>query len=94
MCCTRRAAQRSAERKVHRYSPAVPTTSGTPPCPTWLQAGVAPPQIAEWAGHSVGRAPRVYAKCSTGTQDEAKRRILEATKAENSSSASEPDGSQ
>jgi integrase len=59
---------------------------------TWLKAGVAPPQIAEWAGHSVGVLLRVYAKCVTGTQDEAKRRILEATKAEDSSAASEPDG--
>jgi hypothetical protein len=59
---------------------------------TWLQAGVAPPQIAEWAGHSVSVLLRVYAKCITGTQDEAKRRILEATKTEDSSPASEPDG--
>ena len=46
---------------------------------TWLNAGVAPPQVAEWAGHSVDVLLRVYAKCIAGQQDEAKRRILEAT---------------
>lgn len=44
----------------------------------WLNAGVAPPQVAEWAGHSVDVLLRVYAKCISGQQDEAKRRILEA----------------
>ena len=46
---------------------------------TWLNAGVGPPQGAEWAGHSVDVLLRVYAKCIAGEQDEAKRRILEAT---------------
>ncbi|GAB3961125.1 site-specific integrase [Actinoallomurus acanthiterrae] len=46
---------------------------------TWLTAGVAPPQIAEWAGHSVDVLLRVYAKCIAGQQEEAKRRILAAT---------------
>jgi integrase len=46
---------------------------------TWLNAGVAPPQVAEWAGHSVDVLLRVYAKCIAGQQDEAKRRILAAT---------------
>ena len=45
---------------------------------TWLNAGVAPPQVAEWAGHSVDVLLRVYAKCVAGQQDEAKRRIEEA----------------
>lgn len=36
---------------------------------TWLNAGVAPPHVLL----------RVYAKCISGQQDEAKRRILEAT---------------
>jgi integrase len=45
---------------------------------TWLNAGVAPPQVAEWAGHSVDVLLRVYAKCISGKQDEAKRRILDA----------------
>ena len=46
---------------------------------TWLNAGVAPPQVADWAGHSVHVLLRVYAKCVSGQQDEAKRRILDAT---------------
>jgi len=41
---------------------------------------VAPPQVADWAGHSVHVLLRVYAKCISGQQDEAKRRILEATR--------------
>jgi hypothetical protein len=47
---------------------------------TWLKATADPPQVAEWAGHSVAVLLRVYAKCIAGQQDEAKRRILEATK--------------
>jgi integrase len=46
---------------------------------TWLNAGVAPPQVAEWAGHSVDVLLRVYAKCIAGQQEEAKRRIFAAT---------------
>ena len=46
---------------------------------TWLNAGVDPAQVAEWAGHTVDVLLRVYAKCIAGKQDEAKRRILEAT---------------
>jgi len=47
---------------------------------TWLNAGVPPAQVAEWAGHTVDVLLRVYAKCIAGQQEEAKRRILEATK--------------
>jgi len=46
---------------------------------TWLNAGVPPAQVAEWAGHTVDVLLRVYAKCVAGQQAEAKRRILEAT---------------
>jgi integrase len=46
---------------------------------TWLNAGVAPPQVAEWAGHSVAVLLRIYAKCIAGQQDDAMRRIFEAT---------------
>lgn len=46
---------------------------------TWLKATADPPQVAEWAGHSVAVRLRVYAKCIAGQQDEAKRRIPEAT---------------
>jgi hypothetical protein len=45
---------------------------------TWLDAGVAPPQVAGWAGHSGDVLLLVYARCIAGQQDEAKRRILEA----------------
>jgi site-specific recombinase XerC len=47
---------------------------------TWLNAGVAAPQVADWAGHSVDVLLRVYAKCISGQQYEAKRRIEEATR--------------
>lgn len=46
---------------------------------TWLNATGNPAQVAEWAGHTVDVLMRVYAKCVAGQQDEAKRRILEAT---------------
>jgi integrase len=46
---------------------------------TWLNAGVPPAQVADWAGHSVHVLLTVYAKCISGQQDEAKRRILQAT---------------
>jgi len=36
--------------------------------------------VAEWAGHSVKVLLRVYAKCIAGQQDEAKRRIEQATR--------------
>jgi integrase len=47
---------------------------------TWLNAGVPAPQVAEWAGHSVDVLLRVYAKCISGQQAEAKRRVEEATR--------------
>jgi integrase len=59
---------------------------------TWLNAGVAPPQVAEWAGHSVDVLLRVYAKCIAGKQDEAKRRILEATQPDADHTDAERDG--
>ena len=46
---------------------------------TWLNAGVPATQVAEWAGHTVEVLLRVYAKCIAGQDQEAKRRILEAT---------------
>jgi integrase len=45
---------------------------------TWLNGGVAPAQVAEWAGHSVVVLLRVYAKCIHGQDQIAKRRIEEA----------------
>jgi len=47
---------------------------------TWLRATADPAQVAEWAGHTVDVLMRVYAKCVAGQQDEAKRRILDATR--------------
>ncbi len=47
---------------------------------TWLNSGVDPTQVAEWAGHSVAVLLRIYAKCISGHDAEAKRRILAATK--------------
>lgn len=46
---------------------------------TWLKATADPAQVAEWAGHTVDVLMRVYAKCVAGQQEEAKRRIPEAT---------------
>lgn len=42
---------------------------------TWLNGGVAPTQVAEWAGHSVDVLLRIYAKCLDGGEDAALRRI-------------------
>lgn len=42
---------------------------------TWLSAGVAPAQVAEWAGHSVEVLLRVYAKCVEGGDEVALQRI-------------------
>src|SRR4029077_14413226 len=45
---------------------------------TWLNGGVYPTQVAEWAGHSVDVALRIYPKCVAGQDELAKRRISEA----------------
>jgi integrase len=45
---------------------------------TWLAAGVAPTQVAQWAGHSVEVLLRVYAKCLDNSETVAMERI-EAT---------------
>ncbi len=45
---------------------------------TWLNAGVDPTQVAEWAGNSVEVLLRVYAKCVTGRDELNRRRIEEA----------------
>lgn len=44
----------------------------------WLNAGVPPTQVAEWAGHSVQVLLRVYAQCVYGQQDAAIERIQNA----------------
>lgn len=45
---------------------------------TWLNAGVPPTQVAEWAGHSVAVLLQTYAKCLAGQEELARKRI-EAT---------------
>jgi integrase len=45
---------------------------------TWLNGGVPPAQVAEWAGHSVAVLLRIYAKCIDGQDKAARRRIEEA----------------
>jgi integrase len=45
---------------------------------TWLNSGVEPPRVADWAGHSVEVLLRIYAKCLDGQEDVALRRIGEA----------------
>jgi integrase len=45
---------------------------------TWLNGGVYPTQVAEWAGHSVDVLLRIYAKCVAGQDELAKRRIDDA----------------
>jgi integrase len=45
---------------------------------TWLNGGVYPTQVAEWAGHGVDVLLRIYAKCVVGQDEPAKRRISEA----------------
>ena len=45
---------------------------------TWLNGGVPPVQVAEWAGHSVAVLLKVYAKCIDGGEETANRRIDEA----------------
>ncbi len=45
---------------------------------TWLNGGVAPAQVAEWAGHSVEVPLRVDAKCLDDGERVALRRLGEA----------------
>jgi integrase len=44
----------------------------------WLNAGVPPTQVAEWAGHSVNVLLRVYAKCVYDQDKIARQRIQAA----------------
>jgi hypothetical protein len=45
---------------------------------TWLNDGVYAIHVAEWAGHGVDVLLHIYAKCSVGRDNLAKRRISEA----------------
>lgn len=42
---------------------------------TWLNGGVEPTRVAEWAGHSVAVLLRVYAKCLDGGEQTARERV-------------------
>ncbi|WP_194906193.1 tyrosine-type recombinase/integrase [Catenulispora rubra] len=56
---------------------------------TWLNAGVAAPQVAEWAGHSVQMLLSTYAKCIDGQHERDRHRIalvLEETDDESAAS--------
>jgi integrase len=45
---------------------------------TWLNGGVAPTQVADWAGHSVAVLLEVYAKCLDGQEEVALKRLGDA----------------
>jgi integrase len=45
---------------------------------TWLNGGVSPTRVAEWAGHGVDVLLRIYAKCIDGQEDLDLRRINQA----------------
>ena len=49
---------------------------------TWLNGGVPPTQVAEWAGHSVAVLLDVYAKCLVGQDAMARRRVEAALRRE------------
>ena len=49
---------------------------------TWLNAGVDPTQVAEWAGNSVDVLLRVYAKCIHGRDQLNRQRIEDALRDE------------
>jgi integrase len=45
---------------------------------TWLNGGVPPTQVAEWAGHSVEILLKIYAKCLDGGAEILRQRIQDA----------------
>jgi len=45
---------------------------------TWLNAGVDPAQVVEWAGHSVAVLLKAYVRCIAGRDRIAKERIARA----------------
>ncbi|MFY9931540.1 MAG: hypothetical protein WAK82_26410 [Streptosporangiaceae bacterium] len=59
---------------------------------TWLNGGIPPAQVAEWAGHSVAILLKIYAKCLDGQDDIAKRRIEEAHGDPGADDGTEPTG--
>ena len=63
---------------------------GGPP-QRWLNGGVPPAQVAEWAGHSVAVLLKVYAKCIDGQDQIAKRRIEDALRESDDGAAASGD---
>ena len=59
---------------------------------TWLNGGVPPAQVAEWAGHSVAVLLKVYAKCIDGQDQIAKRRIEDALRETDEDTPPKPEG--
>jgi integrase len=57
---------------------------------TWLNGGVAPTQVAEWAGHSVEVLLRSYAKCLDGGEETARQRVTAALRYEPAVSSNSP----
>lgn len=49
---------------------------------TWLNGGVPPTHVGEWAGHSVPVLLQVYAKCLVGQDVMARRRVEAALRQE------------
>jgi hypothetical protein len=45
---------------------------------TWLNAGVPPADVAQWAGHSVEILLKIYAKCLDGGMELLRKRVQEA----------------
>ena len=58
---------------------------------TWLNGGVPPAQVAEWAGHSVAVLHKDYAKCIDGQDQIAKRRIEDALREPDEDTPHEPE---
>jgi len=67
----------SLRPSTRRRWPSARTTCANAAVSLWLNAGVPPTQVAEWAGHSVNVLLQVYAKCGYG-QDEVARQRIEA----------------
>jgi integrase len=77
-------AWRRARRDVFTPEVAATPLAGTPydlrhaAVSTWLNGGVPPTQVAEWAGHSVEILLKIYAKCLDGGSEVLRQRIQAA----------------
>jgi hypothetical protein len=45
---------------------------------TWLNGGVLPAEVAQWAGHSVEVLLKIYAKCLDGCTELLRQRVQKA----------------